>query len=80
MRAEFDDSPLFLKSQTIAKYGQGSEVREAKEKMADVQKTMLHKEVKCKRTDRVDEHPAKSRKRVHQTAAVAVVGLLVGAM
>ena len=46
----------------------------------NVQKTMLHEEVKCKRTDRVDEHPAKNRKRVHQTAADAVVGLLVGAM
>ena len=62
LRTEFDRL-LFLKWQTIAKYGQGNEIREAKDKMADMRKRGSEKKTKRKHTDEADEQPVQKRKR-----------------
>ena len=58
LRTEFDRL-VFLKWQTIAKYGQGNEVREARNDGRD-ERNEIAQRSEAKRTDRDDDGPVRN--------------------
>ena len=76
MRSEFDRLQ-FLKWQTIARYGQGNDVREAKEKMAGMQGTRAHKEAKRKRADGVEEDELNRRWRGRGPCRLSALAIIL---